>query len=43
MWRDIFVTVIQLIVASPAAWKEIDQEDRTQEGLPVISYIPSLG
>lgn len=32
MWRDIFVTIIQLIVASPRAWKEIDMEDRTQEG-----------
>jgi hypothetical protein len=30
MWRDIFVTIAQLIVASPRAWKEIRKEERTQ-------------
>lgn len=30
MWRDIFVTVVQLIVASPRAWKEIRKEERSQ-------------
>ena len=28
MWRDIFVTTVQLIVASPSAWKEIAKEER---------------
>lgn len=28
MWRDIFVTIAQLIVASPGAWKDIDREKR---------------
>jgi len=43
MWRDIFVTIIQLIVASPAAWKEIDQEDRTQEGFTSHFIYPIFG
>jgi len=43
MWRDIFVTIIQLIVASPAAWKEIDQEDRTQEGFTSHFLYPIFG
>lgn len=30
MWREIFVTVAQLIVASPRAWKEIKNEERAQ-------------
>ena len=43
MWRDIFVTVIQLIVASPAAWKEIDQEDRTPESFTGRFLYPIFG
>ncbi|HBG58198.1 YIP1 family protein [Proteiniphilum sp. UBA1028] len=45
MWRDIFVTIIQLIVASPSAWKEIDKEDKSQNDFvgrflhPVIGII----
>lgn len=30
MWRDIFITIAQLIVASPKAWKDIEKEKRTQ-------------
>lgn len=30
MWRDIFVTIVQLIVASPEEWKYIEREERTQ-------------
>ncbi|MFA7494198.1 MAG: YIP1 family protein [Proteiniphilum sp.] len=30
MWRDIFITVAQLIVASPGAWKDLEKEKRTQ-------------
>lgn len=30
MWRDIFITIAQLIVASPRAWKDIEKENRTQ-------------
>lgn len=30
MWRDIFVTIAQLIVASPNAWKELDKEEKSQ-------------
>lgn len=30
MWRDIFITIAQLIVASPGAWKDIEKEKRTQ-------------
>ena len=30
MWRDIFITIAQLIVASPRAWKDIEKEKRTQ-------------
>ncbi len=29
MWREIFVTIIQLIVASPKAWKDIYRKKRT--------------
>lgn len=43
MWRDIFVTVIQFIVASPRAWKEIDQEDRTLEGFTSRFLYPIFG
>jgi hypothetical protein len=31
MWRDIFITIIQLIVAPPRAWKDIEKEKRTQQ------------
>lgn len=27
MWRDLFVTISQLIVATPFAWKEINKDD----------------
>ncbi len=27
MWRDLFVTISQLIVASPSAWKDIRKDD----------------
>ena len=30
MWRDIFITIAQLIVASPRAWKDLEKEKRTQ-------------
>ena len=30
MWRDIFITVAQLIVASPGAWKHLEKEKRGQ-------------
>ena len=30
MWRDIFITIAQLIVASPRAWKDVEKEKRTQ-------------
>lgn len=30
MWRDIFITIAQLIVASPGAWKDIEKEKRIQ-------------
>ncbi|HCM21870.1 MAG TPA: hypothetical protein DIC46_14105 [Porphyromonadaceae bacterium] len=30
MWRDIFITIAQLIVASPGAWRDIEKEKRTQ-------------
>ena len=30
MWRDIFITIAQLIVASPGAWRNIEKEKRTQ-------------
>ncbi|WP_298650693.1 YIP1 family protein [uncultured Proteiniphilum sp.] len=30
MWRDIFITIAQLIVASPGAWKDLEKEKRTQ-------------
>jgi hypothetical protein len=30
MWRDLFVTVAQLIVASPRAWKELKKEEKTE-------------
>jgi|AGTN01.3.fsa_nt_gi Protein of unknown function (DUF1282). len=30
MWRNIFVTIVQLIVASPRAWKEINKENGSQ-------------
>jgi hypothetical protein len=30
MWRDIFITIAQLIVASPGAWKDLGKEKRTQ-------------
>ena len=31
MWRDIFKTITQLIIASPKAWKEIDKENRSHD------------
>ena len=43
MWRDIFVTVIQLIVASPGAWKEIDKEARPQNGFTSRFLYPIFG
>ncbi|MDD2512716.1 MAG: YIP1 family protein [Proteiniphilum sp.] len=30
MWRELFVTVAQLIVASPMEWKELDREKRSR-------------
>lgn len=30
MWRDIFITIAQLVVASPRAWKDLEKEKRTQ-------------
>lgn len=30
MWRDIFVTIVQLVVASPKAWKDIEKEEGSQ-------------
>jgi hypothetical protein len=30
MWRDIFITIVQLIVASPRAWKDLKKEERAQ-------------
>ena len=30
MWRDIFITIAQLMVASPKAWKDIEKEKKTQ-------------
>ncbi len=31
MWRDIFITIAQLIVASPRAWKDLEKENSTQQ------------
>lgn len=30
MWRDIFITIAQLLVASPRAWKDLEKEEQTQ-------------
>ena len=30
MWRYIFITIAQLIVASPNAWKDLEKEKKTQ-------------
>ena len=30
MWRDIFITIAQLIVSSPRAWRDLKKEEPTQ-------------
>lgn len=30
MWRDIFITIAQLVAASPKAWKDIEKDKKTQ-------------
>ncbi|MBK5194676.1 MAG: DUF1282 family protein [Proteiniphilum sp.] len=43
MWRDIFVTIAQLIVASPRAWKEIRKEERAQSDFLSHFLYPIFG
>ncbi len=43
MWRDIFVTIVQLIVASPEEWKYIEREERTQNDFLYRFLHPVLG
>ncbi|MDD4631476.1 MAG: hypothetical protein PHQ77_04445 [Proteiniphilum sp.] len=43
MWRDIFVTIIQLIVASPIAWKEITKEERSLNSFTGRFFHPLIG
>ncbi|MCE5206210.1 MAG: hypothetical protein LLF80_08930 [Porphyromonadaceae bacterium] len=43
MWRDIFVTIVQLIVASPTAWKEITKEERSLNSFTDRFLHPLIG
>lgn len=43
MWRDIFVTIVQLIVASPTEWKEITKEGRSLNSFIGHFFHPILG
>ncbi|HAR38951.1 MAG TPA: hypothetical protein DCS09_10495 [Porphyromonadaceae bacterium] len=43
MWRDIFVTTVQLIVASPSAWKEIAKEERSLNNFIGRFFHPFIG
>ncbi|MDK2851989.1 MAG: hypothetical protein PWQ38_254 [Proteiniphilum sp.] len=43
MWRELFVTVIQLIVASPMAWKEIEREKRSHSDFLSRYLYPIFG
>jgi hypothetical protein len=43
MWRDFFVTITQLIVASPSAWKDIHKEDTSLNGFINRFLHPFIG
>lgn len=43
MWRVLFVTVAQLIVASPVAWKDLEKEKRDPSGFLNRFLYPLFG